>query len=171
MIPSMLHPWPQARWKTSRQSLLSLNASRIPGARTIPRIWNAPANAIVTTDCFAFDDSTDYYKLQGFGQVCEMGDAMVASALQSVEGLTWHAIRNASDPQIPNPNHDIKAAEQQAAQIYAKYGGLTSAASVVTSWAIVYAASRAELLNRQVNSRHEAQTFRLGRTAPEHASV
>ena len=39
-------------------------------------------DAIVTTDCFAFDDSTDYYKLQGLGRVCEMGDAMVGSALR-----------------------------------------------------------------------------------------
>jgi hypothetical protein len=164
-------PFPSGTLDAITPALLSLNASRIPGARPTPKIWNAPADAIVTTDIFAFDDSTDFYKLQGLGQVCEMGDAMVASALQVIPGLTWHAVRNASDPQIPNPNHDIKAADQQAAQIYAKYGGLTSAASVITSWAIVYAASKAALHNRQIGSTHEVQTFKLGRTAPEHAPV
>ena len=121
----------------------------------------------MTTDNFAFDDSTDHYKLEGLGRVCEMGDAMVASALQGIPGLTWHAIRNASDPQIPNPNHDIQAADKQAAQIYAKYGGLTTAASVVTSWAIVYAASKVALHDPPVDSKHEAETYKLGRLARE----
>ena len=163
-------PFPAGTLDAIAPALLSLNASRIPGARPTPKIWSAPANAIVTTDTFAFDDSTDFYKLQGLGQVCEMGDAMVASALQGIPGLMWHAVRNASDPQIPNPNHDIKAADQQAAQIYAKYGGLTSAASVITSWAIVYAASKAALFNRRIGSTH-VETVKLGRTAPEHAPV
>jgi hypothetical protein len=87
--------------------------------------------------------------------------------LQGIAGLTWYAVRNASDPQIPNPDNDIRAAEQQAAQIYAKYGGLTTAASVVTSWAIVYAASKAAQRTLSVDSQHEAQTFKLGRTARE----
>ena len=106
-------PFPPDALKAITPSLLSMNASRIPGARATPKIWSAPANAIVTTDCFAFDDSTDHYKLQGFGQVCEMGDAMVASALQGIPDLVWHAVRNASDPQISNPNNDIKAADEQ----------------------------------------------------------
>jgi len=160
-------PFPAGTMDAITPALLSLNSSRIPGARPTPKIWNAPTNAIVTTDCFAFDDSTDYYKLQGLGQACEMGDAMVASALQGIAGLTWYAVRNASDPQIPNPDNDIRAAEQQAAQIYAKYGGLTTAASVVTSWAIVYAASKAAQRTLSVDSQHEAQTFKLGRTARE----
>ena len=44
---------------------------------------------------------------------------------------SWHAIRNASDPQIPNPNNNIEEASKQSALIYAKYGGLTTAAVVV----------------------------------------
>jgi hypothetical protein len=122
-------------------ALLKTNASRIPDARPTPKIWADPTDTIVTTDCFAFDDSTDHYGLQGLGQVCEMGDAMVASALQSIAGLSWYAVRNASDPQIANPNGNLKEAEQQAAQIYAKYGGLTTAGSVITTWAIVRAAT------------------------------
>jgi hypothetical protein len=170
-------PWAQASFNPSplpagtlqviTPALLSINASRIPGARATPKIWSAPANAIVTTDCFAFDDSTDYYKLQGLGQVCEMGDAMVASALQGIPGLAWHAVRNASDPQIPNPGHNIEAADKQAAQIYAKYGGLTTAASVVASWAIVYAASKAAQRGVPADEKQEAETYKLGRLAPE----
>jgi hypothetical protein len=160
-------PLPAGTLEVIAPALLSLNASRIPGARATPKIWSAPANAVVTTDSFAFDDSTDYYKLQSLGQVCEMGDAMVANALEGAPGLTWHAVRNASDPQIPNPHHDIHAADQQAAQIYAKYGGLTTAASVITSWAIVYASLKAGLLSRRSSSEHEVQTYKLGRIAPE----
>jgi hypothetical protein len=162
-------PLPAGALEAITPALLSINASRIPGARPTPTIWSAPANAIVTTDCFAFDDSTDYYKLQGLGQVCEMGDAMVASALGGIAGLTWYAVRNASDPQIPNPDNDIEAADKQAAQIYAKYGGLTTAASVVTSWAIVYAPFKAAQRRVPADEKQEAETFKLGRTAPEHA--
>ena len=121
--------------------LLQLNASRVPNARPTPKIWSDPTDTIVTTDCFAFDDSTDHYGLQGLGQVCEMGDAMVASALQGSPVMSWYAVRNASDPQIPNPTNNLKQAEEQAAQIYAKYGGLTTAGSVITTWAIVRAAT------------------------------
>lgn len=170
-------PWAKSEFKTSplpaaaieamTPALLSMNAARIPGARKTPKIWNAASDAIVTTDCFAFDDSTDYYKLQGLGQTCEMGDAMVASALQGIDGLEWHAIRNASDPQIPNPNNDIKAADEQAAQIYARYGGLTTAASVIASWAVVYAAAKSANAKPAAEGLHETHTFKLGRIAPE----
>ena len=86
---------------------------------------------------FAFDDSTDHYGLQGLGQACELGDAMVAQALSAFPGITFHAIRNASDPQIANPTGDIEAAAKQAASIYARYGGLTTAASAIASWAAI----------------------------------
>jgi hypothetical protein len=41
--------------------------------------------------------------------------------------LAWYSIRNASDPQIANRNDDIDQAAQQAASIYVRYGGLTTA--------------------------------------------
>jgi hypothetical protein len=66
-----------------------------------------------------------------------MGDAMVARALQGFDSIAFYSIRNASDPQIPNPQKNITKAGQQAAQIYAKYGGLTTAASVIAAWAVV----------------------------------
>ena len=62
---------------------------------------------------------------------------MVALALQDFPSLSWYSIRNASDPQIANPEKNIKTASRQAAEIYAKYGGLTTAASVIATWAVI----------------------------------
>ena len=119
-------------------AMTKVNASRVVGGRAEPKFWSDATSIIVTTDFFAFDDSKDTYKLQGLGRACDMGDAMVAMALQPVAGLKFFAIRNASDPQIPNPNNDIKAAAKQSAEIYAKYGGLTTAASVIATWAVIH---------------------------------
>ncbi len=118
-------------------ALTGVNAARIPEARAIPEVFATEADAIVTTDVFAFDDSTDHYGLQGLGQACELGDAMVAQALSAFPHITFHAIRNASDPQIANPTGDIATAAKQAASIYARYGGLTTAASAIASWAAI----------------------------------
>jgi len=96
----------------------------------------ASADALLPT-FFAFDDATDHDKLQGLGQVCDMGDAMVAQALQAFPNIAWHSIRNASDPQIANPNNDIEAANKEAGTIYSRYGGLTTAPSVIATWAIL----------------------------------
>jgi nucleoside phosphorylase len=154
-------PLPSGAMEAVDPALLKINSSRVPNSRSTPKIWDAPTDAIVTTDIFAFDDSTDHYKLQGLGRVCEMGDAMVASALEGIPGLSWHAIRNASDPQIPNPTSNIEEADQQAAQIYAKYGGLTTAASVITTWAVIHTAATLEPAVTHNNS-----GFKLGRLSP-----
>jgi len=122
-------------------ALTGVNAARIPNARPAPQIFSAATDAIVTTDFFAFDDSTDHYGLQGLGRVCDMGDAMVANALQAFPSIAWHAIRNASDPQIANPTGNMTTASEQAAQIYARYGGLTTAASLIATWAVIHAAT------------------------------
>ena len=141
-------PWAQASYQTSAlpagalsaitPDLTRVNASRIPGARPEPKIWTGDQQAtVVTTDLFAFDDSTDFYKLQGLGRTCDMGDAMVGNAMQACPGVEWYAVRNASDPQIPNPNNDIKAAKNKAGQIYAEWGAFTTAASAISTWAIL----------------------------------
>jgi nucleoside phosphorylase len=116
----------------------TLTAPNALEVQAMPTLWTGTGSTIVTTDTFAFDDSTDHYKLQGLGRVCEMDDAMVAYALQQ-SGYTNHffAIRNASDPQIPNPTNDIKAASTLAARIYSYNGMYTTAASVIASWAVL----------------------------------
>jgi nucleoside phosphorylase len=141
-------PWSKATYATSAlpsaalaaltPQLTGVNAARIPGARSAPKFFSGASGTVVTTDFFAFDDSTDYYHLQNLGQACDMGDAMVANALQAFPSIAFYSIRNASDPQIPNPENNITQASQQAAKIYAQYGGLTTAASVIASWAVVH---------------------------------
>ncbi len=170
-------PWAEARYTPSplpagalaamTPDLLKVNASAIPGARPIPQIFSAATDAIVTTDFFAFDNSTNHYGLEGLGRACDMGDAMVANALQPISGLAWHAIRNASDPQIPDPSNNIEAAAKQAAVIYAKYGGLTTAGSLIATWAVIQAgaASARRTVEPQIS-----EGFKLGRLAPEHSA-
>jgi len=133
-------PLPSGALAAITPALTGVNAARIPGARPTPKMFSDTTDAVVTTDFFAFDDSTDHYKLQGLGRACDMGDAMVANALQSMPNIAFYAIRNASDPQIPNPDDKIKEAEQQAGVIYSRYGGLTTAASVIATWAVIHTA-------------------------------
>lgn len=142
-------PWAKASYPTSAipagaieaitPALTKINASHVAGGRSVPKLWDQAQDTIVTTDFFGFDDSTNYYKLQGLGQACDMGDAMVGNALQQFPKVKWHAIRNASDPQIPNPSGNIEQAKQEAGQIYSKYGAFTTAASVIATWAVVQA--------------------------------
>ena len=138
--------WAEASYKASAipkgalaeitAALLKVNSVNLPES-PVPNIWHGANDLVVTTDFFGFDDSSDHYKLQGLGRVCEMGDAMVAQALQSSPEVQWYAIRNASDPQIANPNNDIEAAKKQAGEIYTKYGAFTTAGSVIATWAVL----------------------------------
>jgi nucleoside phosphorylase len=122
-------------------ALTKVNAAKVQGGSTVPKIFSSPQDAIVTTDFFGFDDSTDHFGLQGLGRVCDMGDAMVGQVMQQYPDVKWYAIRNASDPQIANPDRNMHEAENEAGQIYAKYGALTTAASVIASWAVIVSSS------------------------------
>jgi len=119
-------PWATASYRTSllptgaiaaiTPDLTRVNASRITGARPSPTIWTGdPAAAVVTTDFFGFDDSTNHHKLQGLGRACDMGNAMVGNAMQDCPGVAWYSVRNASDPQIPNPSGNIEAPSSRLA--------------------------------------------------------
>jgi hypothetical protein len=51
---------------------------------------------------------------------------------QCVAGLPWrrlYSVRNASDPQLPDPSGNIEAAKQQAGRIYSEWGVFTTAAN------------------------------------------
>lgn len=162
-------PLPDGALDAITPDLTKVNASRIEGARAVPTIWAAADDTVVTTDFFGFDDSTDHYKLQGSGaRACDMGDAMVGDALQQVPGIRWYAIRNASDPQIPNPSNDIEAAKQQAGEIYTKYGAFTTAASVIATWAVIDAACNggaSTMATKAKTKSHAAPARRLGHGA------
>src|SRR5205085_8466594 len=103
-----------------------------------PRIYSGltvldEPNIVVTTDIFAYDDSTNHYQLQGKGSMVEMDDAVLALACNDLGGsFDWLAIRNASDPQV---GADLTKGD--AAKIYADYGYWTSLTSVLACWAVV----------------------------------
>jgi hypothetical protein len=87
-LPSAI-PWPAAtkpipapqHTPPITPALTSVNAARVVGGRSSPTMWAARQDTIVTTDYFGFDDSTDHFKLQGLGQCCDTGDAMVGNAM------------------------------------------------------------------------------------------
>lgn len=116
------------------------SASPIPG-RAVPKIWSGSSATIVTTDQFAFDTSSNQpFKLQSLGQACDMGDAMVGQTMQQFPSIAWYAVRNASDPQIPEPaGVTYKEADKEAGDIYKDYGAFTTAASAIATWAIIAA--------------------------------
>jgi nucleoside phosphorylase len=125
-------------------ALLKVNAAKIAAATPIagraqPKIWSGKTAKIVTTDVFAFDTaSNNPFQLHGLGQACDMGDAMVGQVIQQFERIKWYAIRNASDPQIPDSGGvTFKQADNEAGTIYRDYGAFTTAASVIASWAII----------------------------------
>lgn len=92
---------------TKARKLFAANADHLPTAARLPRIYSKPAAAAkisdaVTTDFFAFDDSTNSYGLNGLGTAVEMGDAVLGLVIEKMGASAprWAAIRNASDPQI-----------------------------------------------------------------------
>jgi nucleoside phosphorylase len=147
-------PWHNSSYPTTSISknaldlitpdLLKVNAAAIATATPIagraePKIWSGPTATIVTTDKFAYDTANNQpYQLQGMGQACDMGDAMVGQVMQQFKKISWYAIRNASDPQMPVPaDRGFKDPDSESNHIYVAFGALTSAASVIASWAVV----------------------------------
>jgi len=128
------------------EGLFAANAAHLPTATRAPRIFTVPADGIapidvVTTDFFAFDDSTDHYGLQGLGAAVEMGDAVLGMVISGMgpNAPAWGAVRNASDPQINSTGLTMEQAANKAAQIYEKFGYWTTIPSAITCWAIISA--------------------------------
>lgn len=144
--PYKTTPLPARALSLMTSDLLEVNAAKVAAAtpisgRALPKIWSGNTATIVTTDVFAFDTSSNKpYALHGLGQACDMGDAMAGKVI-SENGfgkVAWYAIRNASDPQIPDPTGVTYAqADKEAGDIYRDYGPFTTAASVIASWAII----------------------------------
>jgi len=122
--------------------LTKVNASRIQGARAVPKIWSSADDTIVTTDFFGFDTSDNHFKLQGLGDVSEMGDAVLGMVAQELgtQAPAWIAIRNVSDPQIKaEGGMTINQEGDLADKIYKAYGRWSSVCSAVVCWAAVAA--------------------------------
>jgi len=148
-------PFAQAHYQSSKpnaahfrtaKSLFKVNAPQLPKDNTrLPKIVQVATTAlessVVTTDFFGFDTSDDHYKLQGLGDVSEMGDAvlgLVASRMGE-KAPRWLAIRNVSDPQIKADGLSLKQQAAIAAQIYKGFGRWSSVCSAITCWASIAA--------------------------------
>ncbi len=129
---------------TVAQQLFSANAGHLPTASRPPAIFAAasadvPLPDIVTTDFFAFDDTSNTFALQGLGGAVEMGDAVLGLVMQGLgtSAPLWIAVRNASDPEIDSTGLTEKEAATKAAQIYERYGYWTTIPSAITCWALI----------------------------------
>ena len=123
--------------------LMGITTSRLPQSkRTAQIVTKASAvykmPEVVTTDFFAFDDSTNYFGLQSLGLTVEMGDAVLGLACDSLgaSAPAWCAIRNASDPQIDG-TLSYKDQVAMAGRIYEKYGYWTTVNSAIACWAVI----------------------------------
>ena len=128
------------------RSLFKANAAQLPSDNTrLPKIFRvgpkALAGSVVTTDFFGFDTSDNRYKLQGLGDVSEMGDAVLGlvAADMGTSAPRWLAIRNVSDPQIKADGLTAKQQAAMAAQIYKGFGRWSSVCSAITCWASIAA--------------------------------
>jgi nucleoside phosphorylase len=98
-------------------------------------------SSIVTTDFFGFDTSNNYFKLQGLGDLSEMGDAvlgMVATEMGEA-APRWLCIRNVSDPQIKAAGLSLRQQARMASDIYKGFGRWSSICSAITCWASIVA--------------------------------
>jgi purine-nucleoside phosphorylase len=136
---------PSKNFSVARSKLLPVNASQLPGpARTAAIFYQPPKSpsidGVVTTDFFAFGNTTNTYGLQGKGATVEMGDAVLGLVAKTLgnKAPAWLAIRNASDPEI-NGKLTPKEQNQQAAQIYEHYGYWTTVNSAIVCWAVIAA--------------------------------
>ena len=103
------------------------SSARIPAGNPA-RIWTG--TQVITTDFFAFDDTTDFYGLRAAdpaARAVEMGDAVLGlvATTDLADPPPWVIIRNASDPQMTGG--DIATEKKQAAAIYEQYGVLDAA--------------------------------------------
>lgn len=124
-------------------NLMDVTLSRLPALTRHPKILSKPLKAekkidVVTTDFFAFDDTTDYFSLQGLGSAVEMGDATLGLACTNLaaKAPAWIAVRNASDPQMDG-SLPYEQQVEMAGRIYEKYGYWTTVNSAVACWAVV----------------------------------
>ena len=133
---------PKEDHMTTAKHLFAANAGQLPKDNTrAPNIAVVPLgqvnHSVVTTDFFGFDTSDDHYKLQGLGDVSEMGDAILGLvATEIANPPRWLAVRNVSDPQI-KAEGTLRDQAALAAQIYKGYGRWSSVCSAIVCWALI----------------------------------
>jgi hypothetical protein len=124
--------------------LFGANTSHLPPAPRPPRVVTRamagiPSADVVTTDFFAFDETTNHYGLEGLGAAVEMGDAVLGLVVKQLGSGApkWIAVRNASDPQIDSNGLTFRQAATKAAQIYERFGYWTTIPSAIACWALI----------------------------------
>jgi len=134
----------EAKLLAKAEQLFSANEHQLPTDNTrSPKIFRvAPElvkESVVTTDFFGFDTSDNHYKLQGLGDLSEMGDAVLGLVTKTMTNPPrWVAVRNVSDPQI-KAEGTLKEQSQVAAQIYKAFGRWSSVCSAIVCWALIAA--------------------------------
>ena len=135
-----------AEHRELRRRAAAVLRQRRPFARDIAPAGHLPAASadvplpdIVTTDFFAFDNTSNTFDLQGLGGAVEMGDAVLGLVTHELGATAplWIAVRNASDPEIDSTGLTEKEAATKAAQIYERYGYWTTIPSAITCWALI----------------------------------
>lgn len=133
---------PKTKFFAKAKTLFKANAGQLPKDNTRPPrivLSKDPATSVVTTDFFGFDTSNNHFRLQGLGDVSEMGDAVLGAVARQMETPPrWLAVRNVSDPQIKA----VGTIEQQAkvaATIYKGFGRWSSVCSAIVCWALIAA--------------------------------
>jgi hypothetical protein len=129
------------------KTLFAANAGQLPKDNTRPPdIIVVPpdglTSSVVTTDFFGFDTSDNHFKLQGVGDVSEMGDAVLGMVAQGLgaQAPVWIAVRNVSDPQIQaEPGMSIGQEGDVANKIYKAFGRWSSVCSAIVCWALIAA--------------------------------
>jgi hypothetical protein len=136
---------PSSKYFSTAKKLFKFNSAQLPPDNTRPpKIVQVEPGAlpssVVTTDFFGFDTSDNHYKLQGLGDVSEMGDAVLGLVAKQMgaDAPHWVAVRNVSDPQI-KAQGTLRQQAQVAAQIYKGYGRWSSVCSAIVCAAIIAA--------------------------------
>lgn len=129
---------PPTHDQAAMDALFAANSARIPASRPA-LIWTGAQ--VVTTDFFAFDDTTDHYGLRAAdpaARAVEMGDAVLGlvATTDLAHPPPWAIIRNASDPQIDG-SLTLRQQAATAARIYEKYGYWTTVNSAIATWASI----------------------------------
>ena len=127
------------------KTLFKANSAQLPKTNTrqptIVKVATSDLKScVLTTDFFGFDTSDNHFKLQGLGDVSEMGDAILGlvSSEMGAGAPRYLAIRNVSDPQI-KAEGTIRQQAQVAASIYKGFGRWSSVCSAITCWASIVA--------------------------------
>jgi hypothetical protein len=122
------------------KTLFAANSGQLPKDNTRqPKIVQSKtvSTSVVTTDFFGFDTSDNHYKLQGEGDVSEMGDAILGLVASEMNAPPrWLAVRNVSDPQIKAVG-TLKEQSTLAAQIYKGFGRWSTVCSAIVCWALI----------------------------------